>query len=97
MATKTRQRKPTVKSVPEIFWNSNEEAYRALKWFEPQAIRTIRGAFDAGVTLKKLLNTPEGVNADMVQAAMQFMSENPKTGRVKWDGTQFDWIEDEYE
>jgi hypothetical protein len=90
-----KERQPFAKSMPPIHWKTDEQAYRALKWFAADAVRLIRDALDNGSTPSDLLEIPEGINGDMVQAAIRFMSTNPNTGRVRWlHGDQWDWVPD---
>jgi hypothetical protein len=77
-----------------IHWHTQEQAFRALKWFAPDAVRLIRGNFDVGAKVADLVNLVKGPNTDMVVASIHYMADHPESGRIRWlSKEQWDWAD----
>lgn len=76
-----------------------ETDFLAACHFVPEAVRTVRGALDNGVSVTKLKKTLNKFPEMMPQiresfcSAIDYMASNPDAGKVRWvEGRKFEFI-----
>jgi hypothetical protein len=62
------------------------EAYRSLRYVEPDVVRNLRAAIDMGISPAKLKRLGNNPRQDIYESAIDFMVETPTVGCVVWDG-----------